>query len=209
MNVDRQTIATYDNSAEKIASHFKKYSDGAATKEIEKVFELVNKQGKKVNKVVEIGCGAGKEAEAIATRAIKYEGLDPSGKLLEIARKIQIPNASFIQTDALSYNYPPETDVVFAFASLLHLDEDDFAETCQKVANSLKEGGVLCMTLKENNIYKEIMQEDKFGKRLFYLYSPDHVKKLVGSQFKVVYESHSTVGPQAKKWMSLIFVKNV
>lgn len=203
MSADPQTIQTYNDSAEQMAAHFQQYKDGAAREEIDKAFSLAGKQSLKV---IEVGCGAGKDAAEILKRANQYEGFDPSVKLLEIARA-HVPGASFVQADALSYSYPSNVDIVFAFASLLHLDKDDFSATCRKITASLREGGILCMTLKEANTYTEQLQEDKFGARLFYLYSPQLAQELAGQSLKLVDQTHTIAGAKAKKWMSLFFVK--
>jgi SAM-dependent methyltransferase len=203
MHTDQRTIDTYDKSAQQIAAHFNKYKDGAALKEIGAAFALAPQP---VERVVEIGCGAGKEAAELIKRTKHYEGFDPAGKLLDIARAAN-PAGSFVQADALSYHYPADTTIVFAFASLLHLNKDDFATACRAIAQALTPGGVLCMTLKEADTYGELLQEDDFGSRLFYLYTPELVKQLIGPEFSVANEWHTTAGPQAKRWMSLLFIR--
>ncbi len=206
MSIDPQTIQTYDDAAEQMAAHFQQYKDGVARQEIDKAFELAKGQP---SKIVEIGCGAGKDAAEIVARAGQgqYEGFDPSAKLLEIA-KAHVPGASFVQADALSYAYPADTDIVFAFASLLHLNREDFGAACRKIAASLRTGGVLCMTLKEADDYTEQVQEDEFGTRRFYLYSPALAQELAGPSLRLVDQTHTAAGAKAKKWMSLYFVKN-
>lgn len=201
MSTNIQTIQTYNDSAEQMAAHFLQYKDGIAKKEINTAFLLA---GEHANKVVEIGCGAGKDAAEIIKHASQYEGFDPAIKLLEIA-KAHAPGASFVQADALSYSYPSDVDIIFAFASLLHLNKDDFAAACQKITTSLREGGVLCITLKEAETYTEQLQEDVFGKRLFYLYPPALVQELAGQSLKLTDQTHEIA--KGKKWMSLFFVK--
>jgi trans-aconitate methyltransferase len=204
MSSDNQTIQTYDNSADQIAAHFKQYKDGVAREEIDLSFKLARSPA--AARVIEIGCGAGKEATEIIKRAGWYEGFDPSEKLLAIARS-QNPGASFVNADALSYSYPNNIDIVFALASMLHLNKEDFAATCEHIVHCLRPGGVLCMTLKEADDYTEQLQEDTFGTRLFYLYTPSLVRELAGPSFKQVHESHRTAGPEQKRWMSLILAK--
>jgi predicted TPR repeat methyltransferase len=204
MSVDPQTIQTYDDAAEQMAVHFQQYKDGVAREEINKAFSLAQRQSPRV---VEIGCGAGKDAAEISKRASQYEGFDPSMKLLEIA-KAHVPEASFVQADALSYAYPPNNDIIFAFASLLHLNKKDFATVCHKISTSLRQGGVLCMSLKEADAYTEQVQKDEFGIRRFYLYPPELVQELTGPSLRLVDHTHTTAGAKAKKWMSLFFVKH-
>lgn len=203
MSIDPRTIQTYDNAARQMADHFLQYKDGVAREEITRAFTLA---GQPTDAVVEIGCGAGKDAAEIVTRASQYAGFDPSAKLLDIARR-HVPSGVFTQADALTYAYPPNTDIVFAFASLLHLDKHDFQAVCRTVLAALRTGGIFCMTLKEADVYTEQLQEDEFGTRMFYLYPVKLVKELAGQGFTLAYENHTTAGPKAKKWMGLIFIK--
>lgn len=196
-----QTIATYNRSAEQFAQHFRQYADGVARKEIEKAFELAGSPAKA--RIVEVGCGAGKDAAAIAGQAAWYEGFDPSERLVDIARS-QLPTASFVVADAMSYAFPDNVDIVFAFASMLHVDRDDFAAVCGKIAGALRPGGIVCMTLKEADMYKEVLQEDEFGSRQFYLYNPEVVNELAGASFENVFETHDLVGPKKKRWFTIM-----
>lgn len=174
-----ETIDTYDQAAPELAAYFA--GIGARTELIEKGLELA---GNPVDaRVVEVGCGDGRDATDIVPRVGWYEGFDPSEGLLAIARD-RLPDARFVKADALGYKYPGELDVVYAFASFLHLDQNDFKEACQKVANALRVGGVLLMTLKERESYQEELVDDQFGKRMFYYYDEPTVRKLVGEEFE-------------------------
>lgn len=195
------TVDTYNRSARQFAKHFQDYADGVAREEIDRAFELAgNPQNARV---VEIGCGAGKDAAAIVRRTTYYEGFDPSEKLLEIAR-MQVPEGAFVQSDAVAYPYPPATDIVFAFASMLHVDKDGFAVVCAEVADALRPGGIFCLTLKEADRYTPELQQDDFGTRQFYLYNPQLVRQLAGSRFEQVFEAHDEAGPKRKKWFTIM-----
>lgn len=198
MSLDKQTIATYDKSAKSIAQHFQTYrANYTAQDEISEAFKLAGDP--RAARVVEVGCGTGKDALAISSRAAWYEGFDPSLELLKIARE-QAPGASFVQADALSYGYPEGLDIVFAFASMLHMDKKDFEAACDKIADALRPGGVLCISLKEADEFASKVQTDKFGERLFYFYNPKLVCELAGPNFKQIYEEHMVTGPEKKRW---------
>ena len=205
MSVDPRTVQTYDNSAEQMANHFNNYGQGVAKKEIDLAFSFVTGP---VGQVVEIGCGAGKDAAEIAAHSNNYLGFDPSSQLIGLAKNNN-PGLKFIQSDGMAFEYPQNLTAVFAFASLLHLNKYDFAATCSRVATALKIGGVLCITLKEADDYSEIWQHDEFGERLFYLYSAPLATKLAtsGTELQLVHESHTVAGPKSKKWMCLVFQK--
>jgi trans-aconitate methyltransferase len=149
MNWQDQTIKSYDDSAAALAGYFKSY--GARVEDIELGIKLAASEDK-MAKVVEIGCGDGRDAAEIINRVEWYQGFDPSKELLKIART-QLPDASFIKADALSYDYPLGVDLIFAFASLLHVDKQDLSRVIEKADQSLKPKGVLYLSLKESDYY--------------------------------------------------------
>jgi len=204
MSLDPTTIATYNNSAEDFAEHFKQYKESSEPKEITLVFQLAGNPS--AAQVTEIGCGAGKDALHIIKRTPHYEGFDPSKRLLAIAQR-QVPQGSFVESDALGYDFRPHQDIVLAVASMLHLNRDDFRIVCQKVLKSLRPDGVFYLALKESDQYIEQWQEDDFGKRLFYLYTPALVCDLAGAGFEVIHEEHYTAGPRRKPWFTLMLRK--
>lgn len=151
-------------------------------------------------KVVEIGCGDGRDAEEIIKRTAWYEGFDPSEGLLRLARK-KLPHARFVKTDASAYEYAPDLDVVFAFASLLHVDMEEFNHVLDKVRRALKPGGIFYVSLKEKPAYHEEAKQDMFGERMFYYYSVDDILQMAGGNFACVHEDHQTIGKTV--WFTL------
>lgn len=183
----RKTVETYDASAQALAEYFK--GIGPRIEDIERAIELAPGHGR----VVEIGCGDGRDAKEIVARTGWYEGFDPSGQLLEIARKT-LPQTSFKQADALSYQYPENLDVVYAFASLLHLPKDDLQSVFARVAAALRSGGIFYISLKERSKYEEEVKRDAYGERMFYYYTPDIIREFAGEPYESVYEDHQRFG---------------
>ena len=197
MNYKEETIQTYDDSAQELADYFR--GIGPRIDDIELALTLAGDHQFNAN-VVEIGCGDGRDAAEITKRVGRYWGVDPSAGLLAIARNT-LPEVDFIKSDALSYNYPENLDVVFAFASLLHVNRTDFAIVCQKVAKALRKGGIFLVSLKEKENYTEVLKEDKYGRRMFYFYTAKLVEELAGDIFANVFESHQKVGDS--DWFTL------
>ena len=75
-------------------------------------------------------------------------------ELLKIAPK-SAPNGSFVLADTLTYKYPKDMDVIYAFASLLHVNKTDLFKVFEKTSQSLKKDGVLYISLKEKLLYIE------------------------------------------------------
>lgn len=203
MNWNDQTIKTYDDSAEELAGYFKGF--GARTEDIERGLQLAG-AGANNAQVVEIGCGDGRDAEEIVRRTAWYEGFDPSQGLLDIARK-RLPETSFIQADALTYDYPEKLDVIYAFASLLHVNRTDMTTALSNAATALKDGGILYLSLKERPSYQEEAKNDQYGSRMFYYYNPAAIQEVMHDSLKIVYEDHQTIGHT--DWFTLALQKTV
>lgn len=201
MKQSNVTTETYDNSAEMFASYFA--GIGSRKEDITTAIELTVQDPTSIN-AVEIGCGDGRDAAEIVRQVGNYEGFDPSIGLLKIARE-NLPDASFRLADALSYQYPPNVDLFFAFASLLHVNRKDLEVVFQKTSESLRTNGIFYISLKERSKYEEELQEDQFGKRVFYYYNAQLIEEIAGTAFRKVLEDHQTIGKT--DWLTIALQK--
>lgn len=167
-----ETLATYNHSAPNLAEFFK--GIGPRVVDIDRALELTGKQDGSAD-VLELGCGNGRDALEILKRARNYTGIDYSDGMISLAHNL-LPRADFRVEDMSEFDYPEEGyDIVFAFASLLHLDKEEIAKLMPKVATSLRSGGIFYISLKYADQYTEKTIEDQFGIRHFYFYHPDEI----------------------------------
>ncbi|MDL2341964.1 MAG: class I SAM-dependent methyltransferase [Patescibacteria group bacterium] len=200
MEWHEKTLQTYNTSAEQLAEYFQ--GIGPRTDDIERGLTLAH--GADDARVVEIGCGDGRDAVEINKRVGWYEGVDPSASLLAIARQ-RLPNASFVEAHATSYTYPQRLNAIFAFASLLHVSRDILPAVFMKGHEALTDGGIYYISMKERPEYTEEVKNDDYGQRMFYFYNSNDVKRLAGPGFKPVYETHQTIGHT--DWFTLALEK--
>ena len=198
MNWQQKTLDTYNDSAQALAQYFKDI--GPRVKDIEIALKLAGVS--KEARVVEIGCGDARDALEIAKRVKWYQGFDPSKGLLDIATK-KLPEASFVLADALSYDYPKQLDVIFAFASLLHVNRKDLSLVFDKASKALRPGGIFYISLKERAIYTEEIKKDIYGKRMFYYYNPALIKSIAGDKYESVFEDNQKIGKT--DWFTIAF----
>jgi SAM-dependent methyltransferase len=196
------TIETYNQSAQALANYFA--GNGSRIPTIEHALKLAGNPTSA--RVVEAGCGDGRDAQDIIPRVASYQGFDPSTGLIALARK-RLPRASFTVADALTYAYPPDLDVIYAFASFLHLDRHDFAAACAKAAQALRPGGILLLSLKERGHYEAELVEDQFGKRQFYYYNEAIIRQLIGPQLEIAHLKHQTLARKTAKWLVIALRK--
>lgn len=200
MAAHEQTIATYDQSPEEFAEMFR--GIGSRKADVDRAFELAGNPTDA--RVVEIGCGDGRDAEEITKHTPNYVGIDPSKGLLKLARLRQL-SGTFVESDALSFEYPQQLDIAFAFASLLHVTKEDLALVFSKLHASLRDAGIAYVSLKERDSYQTELQHDEFGDRLFYYYDVPTVEKAAGSGFQTIYEAHQLIGKT--NWFELALQK--
>ncbi|HSX36987.1 MAG TPA: class I SAM-dependent methyltransferase [Patescibacteria group bacterium] len=194
------TTDTYDKSAKELAEYFR--GIGPRVKYIDFAFQAAGNPAKA--RVVEIGCGDGRDAKEIIKRSSWYLGFDISRELIKLARQ-HVPEAKFEVADAATFNYPKDLDVVFAFASLLHLDNKELQTVLQKVLGALKPGGVFYISLKYQSEYTKEVKKDRFGERLFYFYNEGLIQELAGSGYETVKAWRETIGHT--EWFELALRK--
>src|SRR5206468_3450148 len=132
-DIRKRTIDTYNQSAKRLAAYFQGL--GARVSDIEQALDLA---GRPQNaRVVEIGCGDGRDAKEIVKRVGWYRGFDISEELIKLAEE-SLAGSCFEVADATEYGFPGNLDVVFAFASLLHLDKNEVRAVLGRVHESLK-----------------------------------------------------------------------
>ncbi len=179
MEKKTQTIKTYNQSAVELARKFDKI--GVRVADIEETFALIKKENPKV---LELGCGNGRDAQEIVKRTNDYCGMDISEELIRLANE-KVPGARFELGDISAASFPEEVDIVFAFASLIHLTKEECKTVLSKLRNSMNTGGVIRISVKYNPVYKEITQDDEFGTRTYYLYSQEDIEELA-SEFTII-----------------------
>ena len=89
-------------------------------------------------RVLDLGCGTGQLAGAIAQTGAQVIGLDIAPEMLAQAR-VNFPAVEFIQGDASNFTLPAPVDAVFSNAALHWVPDDDGVGHC--VSRALKPGG--------------------------------------------------------------------
>ena len=209
-NAVSETIRVYDEAAPTLARHMS--SIGSRIPHIERAFELAGHP--EHPNVIEIGCGDGRDARDIVPRSGTYTGFDPSVGLITLARERDLGRAEFYVDSALTFDYAYDVNVIFAFASLLHLDRTELRAVFERVADALTPEGVLYITLKQSAAYERRVYNDDFelpdgthvvGHRVFYYYSADDVLGIAEGLLRpVLVESDDVNGIV---WLTVAFTR--
>lgn len=163
-------------------------------KNYEEVAELYSETRKKVlwpeltalaqmvkvgDSVLDVGCGSGKLLQAFSEKEINYLGIDPSGKLLELARAEWGENdkRKFAEGDILDLGKLSETefDFVFCIAVLQHIPGEKLRiQALRQLRNKVKKDGIIIVS--NWNMWSEAFAKKKFVKLIFKFF----LLKLIG-----------------------------
>ena len=93
--------------------------------------------------VLELGCGPGWEAIALADGR-RYTGVDVSTTMLALARG-RVPSGTFLEADLTTLELPEESfDAVVSLYVFGHVPAAEHGSSYRRVASWLRPGGVFC-----------------------------------------------------------------
>lgn len=191
------SVNNYNSAAKKYSQDFSKLG---VNENIAKVFSYITKTNPKV---VEIGCGDGKDAEEIIKYTNDYLGIDMSEEFIKIAKK-RLPSANLILADLEEYEYESNIDVFYASAVILHSDKDSVSDLLNKLTDKLNVGGVIFISSKLGEYQrKEIIVQDNI--KINFLYTPEIIKSMLKSNMEVIWEEKYEIVGQ--EWFKMIIQK--
>ncbi len=182
MNKKNQTIDTYnaiakDYEIENIALD--------SNEEIKEFAKLLPKN----SKVLDLGCGFGRELAVFVKNGYDTYGIDGSSELLKLAKK-RAPKAEVKLSD-LRNTLPYEDtffDGIWARNSLHHLKPSELSNAFSEIKRILKPKGILFIEWKEGKEPKTTREEIAKGKERYYnlMLKKDLVKLVKSNGFKVI-----------------------
>lgn len=110
----------------------------------------------KNSKILELGCGSGRDILYFKSKGYNVKGIDGSKKMCELTSKLlgeKIEEKTFLDID-----YKSEFDGVYACASLLHLNNEDLIICLNKICDALKPNGIFYTDFKHG-------EEERIKKR--------------------------------------------
>ena len=190
-----QTIAVYD----KIAPSYAKEVASHAPRIQRRHFCSLIKRG---GKILDVGCGAGRDCAYFIKKGYETTGVDLSDKLLEIARET-VPEATFLKQDIRALSFLPNSfDGIWACASLLHIKHYEILATLRSWFTLLKSGGILFIHVKKGE--GEVEREDPSipgVKRSFSLFSKKQIGIYCNDAGFTVFSTHEYIGSYDLCWI--------
>jgi ubiquinone/menaquinone biosynthesis C-methylase UbiE len=172
---DNKTIEAYN----KIAKDFHSRNSVTIYDKEYLLFKSLIGEGKKI---LEIGCGTGRDAKELINLNFDYTGVDASEGMIKIARE-QVPNGNFDLGDFYNLDFQNETfDGFWAAASFLHVPKNDIDKVLSEAKRILKTNGVGFISLKQKTFLNEsVIKEEKAGgiERFFAFWTKDSFSEVL------------------------------
>lgn len=97
--------------------------------------------------VLDLGCGAGEPIGAyLVSKGLHLTGLDSAAEMLAIARA-RLPDARWMEGDMRGLNLGQRFDAIVGWDSFFHLQPDEQRALLPRLADHLKQGGRLLLTV--------------------------------------------------------------
>jgi SAM-dependent methyltransferase len=194
--VKNKTISFYDNNA---TSYFESTFSVDMTEIYKKVRAYVPNGGS----VLDAGCGVGRDTQYFIKHGFKVSSFDASLRMVELCS--QYPFAFCEHKSFADIDYPPTFDLVWACASLLHLNESEFESAISRLINALVPEGHFYFSLKKQ------IDQTKIYDRDFYTHTTDAIQQLLVKRHKLVevqiWESGSNL-QKDETFLNYIYKKN-
>ncbi len=181
-NNKETTKQSYQLTAQAYASNV---ASLAPTDSIEKFSKLLPPKAK----LIDIGCGSGRDAKLFNDLDIHVAGIDFCSNLLEIAKN-HAPLSEFQLMDIESIQFPDSTfDGAWAACSLGHISKNALPAVLKKIHSLLKQGGYFYLALKEGKGESLEIDERYEGevKKFWSYFEAEELKKfLQQAHFKIL-----------------------
>jgi ubiquinone/menaquinone biosynthesis C-methylase UbiE len=181
MSNKETTKQSYQATADEFARNV---ADLAPIGSIEKFFKLLPPKAK----IIDIGCGSGRDAKIFSNMGADVLGIDFCSNLIDIANK-SAPLSEFQVMDFETMNFPAASfDGAWSACSLGHSSKEAFPDVLKRIHLLLKENGYFYLALKKGSgesLDKDLRYEGNFKKFWSFYEEKELTNILQTAQFKI------------------------
>lgn len=174
--LESQTLdKTYNQTQSKTIDFYNEnafdYYHQTYTADMDGIYKRVRKYIPNGSRVLDAGCGVGRDTEYFIKHGFKVTSFDASKEMVSFCNQY-----SFAYCEQLSFkdiDYPPIFSLVWTCASLLHLNKHDFEYAIKRLFKATQYNGHIYFSLKKKSDNTET------SKRKFYFYEDKYLYNLL------------------------------
>ncbi len=155
-------------------------------------------------RVLDVGCGPGRDLAWFEERGATVTGVDVSRRMLELARTRC--RGVLLEMDMRELALPDTSfDVVWSIASLLHLPKAAAARALGEFRRVAKPGGVVVLAVKRG-AGEQWEQAAAAPRRLFARYEPDELRAALAAAGLAAESVESSLSELGEEWLHAVAV---
>jgi len=199
-----QTLTYYESNSSILTKRY----ESATVFEIQE--SLLN-TFKVSNKLLEIGCGSGRDASFMLKNKYDVTAIDGSKNMIEEAKKIhpELSEKLFHITLPNDLNFDEQFDGIYSIATLMHLSKNDLEKTILKIYDTLNQNGkfLISVSLFRDDIDKN--GYDEKGRFFLVLSFEEWINMLENVGFKIFETKTNKDGLNRDgiEWLTLVAQK--
>lgn len=151
-------------------------------------------------RILDAGCGSGRDAQEFARRGYTVTAFDGSEEMARIATERTGMNVLHLRFDQIEWR--DEFDGIWACASLLHLPSGELPVALTRIVHALKPGGVLFVSMKLGDFEGD--REDRW----FTDMTPSSVRRVLerikGLEGIRIWETADARPDRASTWVNVL-----
>lgn len=162
--ISTETINYYDRNAEEF------FRETVAI-DMSTIYEPFLKQIPAGGKVLDVGCGSGRDSLYFLQKGFDVAAFDASAEM--VCKATELSKLNVLQMSFEEMDWTEDFDGIWACASLLHLSKNELGNIFEKLLNALKAGGILYASFKQGT------GEAVENGRLFSYYAVDELRNIL------------------------------
>lgn len=196
----RSSSVVGDSTARFYETHAREYFDRTVSADLSALYDDVLKHVRPGGRVLDAGCGSGRDLKIFRARGFDVTGIDASNALVKLARGFSGADCTVMRLEDVNFS---GFDAVWACASLLHLPKRSVVSILRRLRLSLAEGGILFASVQLGQ--GEVLKPDG---RFFAYYAPDEFARRIEKAGFVVdrawVSEDSLPGRSAIRWINVV-----
>ena len=199
-----KTINYYEENANSLISRYE-------SADVSEVQQLLLQTFGKNSKLLEIGCGSGRDASFMTKYNFDVTAIDGSKNMIEEAKKIhlELSKKLFHKTLPNDLEFDKKFEGIYSIATLMHLSENDLKNTLSKIYNLLNENGKFLMSV---SLFRDDIDKNGFddkGRFFLVLSFESWINLLENVGFKILDTKTNSdgLGRGGIEWLTLVAQK--
>jgi cyclopropane fatty-acyl-phospholipid synthase-like methyltransferase len=199
-----QTLNYYEKNSSILAKRYE-------TATVFEIHESLINTFKVSNKLLEIGCGSGRDASFMLKNKYDVTAIDGSKSMIEEAKEIhpELSEKLFHITLPNDLNFDEQFDGIYSIATLMHLSKNDLEKTILKIYDTLNQNGkfLISVSLFRDDIDKN--GYDEKGRFFLVLSFEEWINMLENVGFKIFETKTNKDGLNRDgiEWLTLVAQK--